>query len=376
MIPNIFRSGPRLPWPIHWLARWPVPWSVAGIATAVVLAAALVAALVLPNTPPDPNWSVYKDRFIVDGRVVDDANGGVSHSEGQGFGMLLAVAHDDRATFEALWQWTQVNLAVRDDLLHAWRWDPAAAEPVADVNNATDGDLLIAWALTRAGERWRRPAYTRAAAGLAAEIRGRLLRRVDGSTVLLPGAYGFEHPARTIVNPSYFVLPAYTALDRVDPSPDWQALSAASLAVLDAARFGDQGLPPDWLELDAVAGATNARPADGFAPRYGFDAVRVPLYLVWSGVGGTALDPYRAFWAAYDDAAFVPAWLDLNTGEAAPYAMSQGVAAIADLVRGLDATAPPSLPDLAPGEPYYSASLLLLARLAQRELLASVEPAS
>ncbi len=358
------------------MSHVPLRWRVAVIVVAVILVIAAVVPLLFRAPPPDPNWAAYKDRFIVDGRVVDDANGGVSHSEGQGFGMLLAAAHDDRPTFDALWQWTQANLAVRDDLLHAWRWDPAAADPVADLNNATDGDLLIAWALARAGERWRRPAYTTAAAGLAAEIRGQLLRRVAGSPLLLPGAYGFERPASTIFNPSYFVFPAYAALDRVDPSPDWQALGTASLAVLDAARFGDQGLPPDWLELDAAAGGPGPRPADGFAPRYGFEAVRVPLYLAWSGIGGAALRPYRDFWATYDDAPFVPAWLDLRTGEAAPYAMSQGVAAIADLVRGLDAAASSPLPDLAPGEPYYSASLLLLAQLARRELAAAVEPAS
>jgi len=34
----------------------------------------------------------YQSKFISpEGRVIDDANGGISHSEGQGYGMLIAV---------------------------------------------------------------------------------------------------------------------------------------------------------------------------------------------------------------------------------------------------------------------------------------------
>ena len=54
--------------------------------------------------------------------MVDTGNGMVSHSEGQGYGMLLAVAANDRPTFDKLWGWTRANLMVRDDQLMAWRW--------------------------------------------------------------------------------------------------------------------------------------------------------------------------------------------------------------------------------------------------------------
>jgi hypothetical protein len=48
-------------------------------------------------------WRSYKRRFLSDqGRVIDTANGGISHSEGQGYGMLLAVAASDHETFDAI----------------------------------------------------------------------------------------------------------------------------------------------------------------------------------------------------------------------------------------------------------------------------------
>ncbi len=73
-------------------------------------------------------WRAYRERFVTpQGRVVDTGNGGISHSEGQGYGMLLAVAADDRATFERIWTWTRANLMVRDDQLLAWRWSRSGA---------------------------------------------------------------------------------------------------------------------------------------------------------------------------------------------------------------------------------------------------------
>src|SRR6202165_1049809 len=72
-------------------------------------------------------WRQYKDRFVKsEGRVVDNAKGGISHSEGQGYAMLIAERLDDRPTFEAIWKWTQNNSLVRGDSLAAWGWRPPA----------------------------------------------------------------------------------------------------------------------------------------------------------------------------------------------------------------------------------------------------------
>src|SRR5260370_14407026 len=82
-------------------------------------------------------WHQYKDRFVTsEGRVVDNANGGISHSEGQGYAMLIAGRLDDRPTFEAICQWTQRHLLIREDGLAAWRWRPPAPH-LAGPNNPT-----------------------------------------------------------------------------------------------------------------------------------------------------------------------------------------------------------------------------------------------
>ena len=57
--------------------------------------AALVAGCAR-RQPPDPRWAAYKTRFFQpEGRIVDTGNGGVSHSEGQGYGLLLAASMEN-----------------------------------------------------------------------------------------------------------------------------------------------------------------------------------------------------------------------------------------------------------------------------------------
>ncbi|HEX3954083.1 MAG TPA: glycosyl hydrolase family 8, partial [Stellaceae bacterium] len=139
-------------------------------------------------------WGKYRDRFVTaDGRVLDTGNKEVSHTEGQGWAMLFAASADDRASFEKIWSWTRTNLQRHDNALFAWRWDPAAGKtPVADHNDASDGDILIAWALSRAAKQWKDPAYTAAAKRVLWDIRKKLLVNAPGRLLLLPGVEGFK----------------------------------------------------------------------------------------------------------------------------------------------------------------------------------------
>lgn len=312
-------------------------------------------------------WTAYKDRFIAaEGRVVDTGNGGVSHTEGQGFGMLLAVAYDDRATFNALWAWTRSHLAMPGRALFAWRWRPGATPAVADPNNATDGDLLIAWALLRGGRQWGDRDLTAAGLAHAAAILA-LERTVPQGRILLPGADGFTRAAGPLANLSYAIFPAYAAIAAAGGADDWREIAATARTLLGAARFGADALPPDWLQIDAKSGVL--APAAGYPPRFGYDAVRIPLYLVWAGAPADALAPFAAFWRGFAPDK-LPAWVDLTNGAVSPESASTGLRAIVAATAGAAASelpAPAALPQLISGDDYYSASLLLLAKLAVAE---------
>ncbi|MBX9761123.1 MAG: cellulase, partial [Beijerinckiaceae bacterium] len=195
-------------------------------------------------------WQAYKQRFISNtGRVIDTANGQISHSEGQGYGMLLAVAANDRAMFDRLWSWTRANLMVRDDQLIAWRWTPGQRPPITDMNNATDGDILVAWALAEAAELWADVSYRAAGRRIAVEIaRKTVMFKTGKGALLLPGVQGFsasERPDGPVINLSYYVFPAFARLSSVAPEVDWNGLIQSGLDYVKDMRFGEAKLPSD-----------------------------------------------------------------------------------------------------------------------------------
>ena len=273
-------------------------WSMLALAFAVLVSAspANAAELRIRGTISPALWQAYAGRFLdPSGRIIDDANGAISHSEGQGYGLLLALAGDDRASFERIWSFTQTQMLLRSDGLAAWSW--RLAEPhVPDINNASDGDLLIAYALGMAGNAWQMPRYTAAATALSEALGKTSIINADGNTLLLPGVDGFTAEARAdgpVVNLSYWVFEAMPLMQQLAPSAEWQALARSGLDLVAAARFGRSQLPTDWISLKDKAPV----PAASFDPVFGYNAIRIPLYLVRAGVTDPALlAPFVAAW--------------------------------------------------------------------------------
>ena len=333
----------------------------------VLQAAAALAAVQAPfkagaaeTVRVDQLWPTYRDRFVhADGRVMDTGNDGISHSEGQGWGMLLAGAAGDWDAFDRIWNWTDANLRWSGAPLFAWKWDPQTGK-VVDPNNASDGDILIAWALARAGYFTKRIDLVEAAKTSAVAVRRLLTDQVAGVTALLPGFTGFSKNAVATINLSYYVFPAFAHLNQVDPSPLWQTLSANGAQLALQARFGPHGLPPDWL---AVHPNGQMQPAKDWPARFSFDAVRIPLYLYWAGYDSVQhLGTYQTAWAAPD----APAWFTLETGPNAEYEASNGVKSIAQLIKTHRPAGNTLWPAVKEGD-YYSASLAMLSSLAAEE---------
>lgn len=325
--------------------------------------------VVTPQDDPAAQWRAFRDRFMTaEGRVVDNGNGGISHSEGQGYAMLFAEAFEDRPAFERAYHWARTNLR-RPDGLYAWRFRPQAALPVEDANNATDGDLYIAWALLRAADRWLEPAWRREGQRMAQTILQKLVLEVEGRTVLLPAVFGFQHADRVVVNPSYYAFPALAALNRAVPDRAWGRLMDDGLQMMRGMRYGRWGLPADWVEIGRGRAAGAMQPAQGWPARFSFDAVRVPLHLAWAGL--TTEPALRAATQFWNDPwmASRPAWADLRNGHVAPYAAPPGIEAVADVTTasGLSRAITRPLPGVAAAPDYYSAALAMLSRLALRE---------
>ncbi len=341
----------------------------------------LLASAGLPSAPAradpgvdrgvDPaDWEAYARRFVSsDGRVIDADNGGISHSEGQGTAMLLAAAAGDQAGFDRIRRWTDQHLKIRGDALYAWRWQPGSAKPVGDHNDAADGDLLIAWALATASARWSRPEDLAAARAIAERLRTRLVRRLATGPILLPAETGFEDKTGIVVNLSYGVLPAYAALGRIDPDPIWAELAEGWRRLVERARLGRYSLPPDWLLVPKgwSGDPHGLAPWPERPPRFGWDAIRVPLYLAWGGADGAQLWPFLKFWSSFADRP-PPPWIDLKDGSVPAEPMPPGFWNIRRLdERAADPAGGIRPEPLRADEGYYSASLTLLATMAVTE---------
>ena len=274
-------------------------------------------------------WDAYKAKFLdASGRIIDDANGNISHSEGQGYGLLLAYLANSPADFEQIWYFTRTELLLRDDGLAVWKWDPAGTPHVTDANNASDGDLLIAYALALAGSAWNRSDYIEAAAKMAQALLSHVVVSSGGRTLLLPGVKGFDAPDRKdgpIINPSYWVYEAIPVMALLAPSNAWQKLSDDGLSLLQSMQFGPRKLPADWVSLNRMPS-----PAKGFDAEFGYNSVRIPLYLARAGVSDKAL--LSRLRQGMTDGAGVPATIDLTSGNPKTPLTDAGYRIINDVV--------------------------------------------
>jgi len=344
--------------------------------TALLVGIALLAGLLWTLWPRDPyalpgaDWRKFKQRFLAaDGRIVDDGNGGISHSEGQGYGLVLAAAFRDRAAFDRIWTWTRTNLRRKDDFLFSWKWTPEDGGKVADSNNATDGDLLIAWGLMRAFREWKDFKYQTAGAQIIASCFEKATVETYLGLQILPGIVGFQTPEGITVNPSYLVFPAFTELATAVPSPKWKALHDGGIALLQTARFGKWSLSPDWTLIAPHWVAL----APGHDPLFSYNAIRVPLHVAWDDPTSPLLQPFAKFWESLPTDQPVPASVDLRTNSFGPYPALPGMLAVRQLTLACTKKATITVRDIPPletEETYYSASLKLLTKVAIRDRFA------
>lgn len=317
-----------------------------------LLAAAGAQAQVTPDV-----WDDFKRRFVTtDGRVLDDD--GSTHSEGLGTALLASASVADRPGFERLW--SVARGLRRDDGLFSWRVQQGGR--VIDANNATDGDLYIGWALARAARRFDEPGLAAEARRVARAVRSHCVRDTRYGPVLVPGRYGFDRTSHVVANPSYWVFPAFAHLAAVDPHPQWKALATTAGDLLARAQFGRRNLAADWIEIEGPA----VKPWRERPARFGYEAIRVPLFLYW---GAQLAHPQMQAFTHYAAAPAFPAWVALDSEEASSERAPAGFEAIARLARALPAITRAQLPRV--NGSYYSSSLVLLAALANDDLLES-----
>lgn len=323
-----------------------------------------------PFDPLSPLWDAWKKYHLAPtGRVIDRLQGGISHSEGQGYGLLMAEAVGDQAAFDMILGWAMARLAVREnDKLLAWRWSPADGGTVTDLNNASDGDLFFAWALARGARTFGQDRYLEIADTIAGALVAECIRPCParpGCLVLLPGQQGFADADGVILNPAYYMIRAMNDLAAATGRGDLALAAADGVALLST--LARDRLVPDWVRVTADGPA----PASGKSDAFGYEAMRVPLYLFWSDLQGhpavaRAAAAYQAYFASEDED--TPVVINRDTGAIEDRSVDPGyraLAALAACAHGSDTAN--LMPAFRAEQPYYPATLHLLALIAQRE---------
>ena len=131
-------------------------------------------------------------------------------------------------------------------------------------------------------------------------------------------------------------------------------------------HFGPAKLPTDWISLhDATP-----RPADGFPQTFSYNAIRIPLYIAWAGLGQREIyAPFVDIWRrdAQDgrpDLA-LPI-IDAATGKPTDWLVEKGYGAVAALTAcAAEGTRfPRDGRRVHSDENYYAVTLNLLALIA------------
>jgi endoglucanase len=323
-----------------------------------------------------PVWEAWKRGYLQpDGRVVDRLQQNASHSEGQGYGMVLATEFGDLEAFRRMFDWTEIHLAVRGDPLLAWRFLPDAMERVPDLNNASDGDLFYAWALLRAARRFNDRRYLQRATDIAEALAERCIVASpmdNGTTVMLPAAFGFVHEGRVTLNPSYLMPAAMREL----------AAATGITALANAAMHGEilleqiavAGPVPDWVSITAAG----VGPAEGFSPYAGYEAMRVPLFLIWSGQ--TRHPAVAQMMRVYERTVLpgqpVPTRISPDGSAVIEASNDPGYRAIAALIScaGRIGQVGSDMPPFDGTQPYYPATLQMFAMIAANQIAPECVP--
>ncbi len=208
-------------------------------------------------------------------------------SEGQAYGMLLAVYFDDQALFDDLYEY-KLNKSASKTPSKLMPWLIDANGNINDSNSATDADLDIAFALAMADKQWGgggslADTYYNYA---VAEIND--IRNYDVATDnhLKPGDNwdSWEYP-------SYFIPAWFKVFREIDAAhaSKWDSVYATCNTHIDTGRNDNNGLIGEILNTDGTPRSDEPCGGDGCDGRkYKYNSCRVPwryaIEYVWNGV--------------------------------------------------------------------------------------------
>jgi len=293
----------------------------------------LLFTLFIITSSLSASWSEYKADFIAkDGRVIDKVNGGVTHSEGIGYAMYLAIKSGDLETFGRIRSWYKNNLTKNEYGLFSWKWgeDKDGSWHVLDTNNASDGDLWIAYDNLLMYEITKEISYKNDALEIIKSIKKHLLIKHAGSLYLLPGKLGFNTKNTLEINLSYYLFFIFDKFKEYDNDAVWSRVKDDGINLLYKSRFTSLSLNADWIKIDKHNGEISTCRTDSF----GYDAIRIPFNILKSEIPNKdkLLQPYKDYVDAMKKVSSIFGVTDLKDGKISLYNYSYGYLSIYNMI--------------------------------------------
>ncbi|MBU0721289.1 hypothetical protein KJ877_08100 [bacterium] len=253
----------------------------------------LLFILFIMNTVVQANWGEYKSLFVAhDGRVIDRVNSDITHSESIGYALYLSLKNDDIKTFDKIYKWYKDNLTTNDFGLISWKWgkDKNESWHILDKNNASDGDLWIAYDNLLMYEKTNQIHYKQEALSLIKNIKQHLIMNHKGRLYLLPAKTGFNTESYFEINLSYYLFFIFDKFVQYDNDTTWKRLKNDGINLLNEAKFSPLKLHSDWIRIDKRTLKIELTRNNSF----GYDALRIPFNILKSDIKDKdkLLEPY------------------------------------------------------------------------------------
>lgn len=209
--------------------------------------------------------------------TTDSTSSLMSLSESQGYGMVFTALAGKQSDYDKLLLFFQKH-QYSDTGLMAWKINMSSG--ISEDNNATDGDLWIAYSLFKAYDRWGDKSYLAAGKTLASDI---LKYDYNSKTEMLTtGNWATSGSTAYYVVRTSDILPAFfTEINKYADDSRWSEINASSLKIAQqVSAANDSGLFPDVVVYkDGQTTLPKVSPLDGSSNYYSYNACRVPLNL-------------------------------------------------------------------------------------------------
>lgn len=307
---------------------------------------ALKSKIHVPEVDIGTAWTKYKNKWFNSEGYIRDESQNAAHSESTGYGLMFEVASGDKASFNKTLTWADTHLLNSETGLYCWRYLIGETDHVPDKNNATDGDILIAWALIKAARVWEDLTYLNRAKQIINAIKLKCTKEFGGYTLLLPGWTGFDHSdveddKSVTINPCYYIYGALKDFAIVTGDSIWttiildgESLTSNFIVAMNPA----EKILPDWFTVkeDGTFGWSQYHNRQS-----GWDAIRCPLYAYWYNSTHPWVTLWKAWYEKYNnDVSKLPARVDIATSGVADamYSTYTGFKAVFNLVKNDRAT--------------------------------------